>query len=52
MLFINMIKLIIDCIKDCEKNKEFLYLNYWDVSNLYGWAIPQKLSLSSFKVRF
>ena len=25
------------------------YLKYWDVNNLYGWAIPQKLSLGGFK---
>ena len=25
------------------------YLKYWDVNNLYDWAIPQKLSLGGFK---
>ena len=25
------------------KNKESLYLKYWDVNNLYGWEMLQKL---------
>ena len=24
-------------IKQCDKNKESLYLNYWDVKSLCGW---------------
>ena len=24
-------------MKDCNKNKESLYLQYWDVNYLYGW---------------
>ena len=31
-------------MKDYDKNKD------WDVHNLYGWAISQKLSESSFEV--
>ena len=31
-------------MKDYDKNKEW-YLNYWDVNNLYGWAISQKLQV-------
>ena len=23
-------------MKDCHKNKELLYLKYWDVNSLYG----------------
>ena len=28
-------------VKDYDKNKESLYLKYWDVINLYGWTILQ-----------
>ena len=28
---------------DYDKNKESLCLKYWDVNNLYGWAMSQKL---------
>ena len=30
-------------MKDYDKNKELSYLQYWDVNNLYVWAMPQKL---------
>ena len=36
-------------MKYYNKNKESLYLNYWDVNNLYGWAMPQKLPVGCFK---
>ena len=26
-------------IKDYDKNKESLYLKYWNVNNLHGWAM-------------
>ena len=44
-----MQKLIIKKMKDYDKNKESLYLNYCDLNNLHEWAMSQKLSLGSFK---
>ena len=34
--------------KDYDKNKESLYIQYWDVNNLCGWAISQKLPVNIF----
>ena len=42
MQFINM-------QKDYDKNKESSYLKDWDVNNLCGWAILQKLPVNNFK---
>ena len=36
-------------IKDCDKNKESSYVQYWDVNNLYGWVMSQKLPVNSFE---
>ena len=36
-------------MKDYNKNKESSYVKYWDVNNLYGWAISQKLPVNKFK---
>ena len=36
-------------MKDHDKNKQWSYLQYWDVNNVYGWAISQKLSIKNFK---
>ena len=30
-------------MKDYDKNKELPYLKYWDVNNIYGWAMSQKV---------
>ena len=36
-------------IRGCDKNKEHWYLNYWDVNNLYGWVMSQKLPVFNFE---
>ena len=36
------------CIKDYDKNKESSYLQYWDVTNLYGWPILRKFPVNNF----
>ena len=36
-------------MKDYDKNKESTYLQYWDVNNLYGWAMSQKLLVNNFE---
>ena len=36
-------------MKDYDKNKESLHLNYWNANNLYGWAMSEKLPVNSFK---
>ena len=36
-------------MKDYDKNKELPYLQYWDVNNLYGWAMSQKLPVNIFE---
>ena len=36
-------------MKDYDKNKEPLYIQYSDVNNLYGWAMSQKLPLNNFE---
>ena len=35
-------------MKNYDENKESLNLKYWDVNNLYGWAISQKLLVNDF----
>ena len=35
-------------MEDYDKNKESPYLKYWDVNNVNGWAILQKVDVSGF----
>ena len=36
-------------MKDYDKNKESSCIQYWDVHNLYGWAMLQKLQVNNFE---
>ena len=36
-------------MKYYDKNKESFYIQYWDVNNLYGWAISQKPTANKFE---
>ena len=36
-------------MKDYDKNKELLYIQYWGVNDLYGWAMLQKLPANNFE---
>ena len=36
-------------MKDYDKNKESPNPKSWDVNNLYGWAMLQKLSVTNFE---
>ena len=36
-------------MKDYNKNKELPYFQYWDVNNLHGWAMSQKLPVNNFE---
>ena len=35
-------------MEDYDKNKESLYIQYWDVNNLYDWPMLQKLPVKNF----
>ena len=36
-------------MNDYDKNIESSYLMFWDANNLYGWEMPQKILINSFK---
>ena len=36
-------------VKHYDKNKESSNFNYWDLDNLYGWVMPQKLPVNNFE---
>ena len=36
-------------MKDYDKNKESSYTQYWDVNDLYGWKMSQKLPINNFE---
>ena len=36
-------------MQDYDENKEPPYLNYWDIHNLYDWAISQRLPTFNFE---
>ena len=36
-------------MKDYDENKESSCLKYWDMNNLYGWPMSQKLPVNDFK---
>ena len=36
-------------VKECDKNKESSYLEYWDVSNLYGSKMQQTFPVNNFE---
>ena len=36
-------------MKDYDKNKELSYVQYWNINNLYGWAMSQKLPVNNFE---
>ena len=36
-------------MKDYDKNKESSYVQYWDVNNLYDWALSHKLPGTKFE---
>ena len=36
-------------MRDFDKDKELAYIQYFDASNLYGWAMSQLLPVSAFK---
>ena len=36
-------------MKGYDKNTGSSYIQYWDVNNLYGWAMSQKVPVNNFE---
>ena len=36
-------------MKEFDKNKESSYIQYWDVNNLYVWAMSQEIPINNFE---
>ena len=36
-------------MKDYNKNKEALHFQYWNLNNLYGWAMSQMVPVNNFE---
>ena len=36
-------------MKNYDKSRELSYLSYWNLNNLYGWAMSQRFPANSFK---
>ena len=36
-------------MKSYDKNKESLHVKYWNVNDLYGWAMSQKFPVNNFE---
>ena len=36
-------------MEDYDKNKESSYIQYWDINNLYDWAMSQNLPENTFE---
>ena len=37
-------------MKNCDKNKESLFLKYWDVNDLQSWAITRNLPVNDLRL--
>ena len=48
MILTNVMKPNNEHVKDYDKKKESSYHRYWDVYNLYEWAMFQKLHTGGF----
>ena len=36
-------------MKSYNENKELSYIHYWDVNNLYGWAMSKKVPVNNME---